>query len=401
MLRLRSTAFPSGMASLVVLALIGACSNEDQHEVDTRASWDAEPLQRGAVRRQSDKFSDIELFTQHGERVRFYEDLVRDRAVLINLMYTTCEKICPANSARLAQIYDMLADWMGTDITLLSISIDPEVDTPERLKRYWEVFGAKPGWLFLTGDYDEIDRLRHELGVYDLDPVIDADKTQHSGVLTFGNDRTDRWVALPVLMHAEQLAMTVLRTTRDDRWQGRSGAPRLPGSDSAIGESTGIIQEIELAERRIVIEHQDIPGVMMAMTMAFELEASVDAGSVHAGDEVEFTVTQRDGLYLITRLSALATLAASPGAADFNTYCAACHGARGDGDGPLSALLDPKPARLSDAQTVGQLSDEQLFLAIRDGGPAIGKSAGMGAWGGTLSDSSIRDLVDHIRTLSR
>ena len=186
-----------------------------------------EAVRRGAKRKQSDKFSNIVLTTQHGKKVRFYDDLVRDKVVMINLMFTTCANICPANSAQLTRVHELLAPWVGRDITLLSISIDPQVDTPERLKEYWEAFGSKPGWLFLTGDYDEIERLRRELGVYDLDPVIDADKTQHSGILTFGNDRTDRWAALPLLMHARQLAGTVLRTTWDRRW--RQGAKRIGG----------------------------------------------------------------------------------------------------------------------------------------------------------------------------
>ncbi|MBI2319641.1 MAG: SCO family protein [Betaproteobacteria bacterium] len=110
---------------------------------------------------------------------------------------------------------DLLGQRMGRDIIMLSLSIDPIADTPERLKRYWEAFGAKPGWLFLTGDPAEIDRLRRELGAYDLDPAIDADPAQHSGFITIGNDRTNRWTALPLLMHTPQLMGTILRISRE------------------------------------------------------------------------------------------------------------------------------------------------------------------------------------------
>ena len=109
---------------------------------------------------------------------------------------------------------------------MLSISIDPEVDTPEALMRYAEIFdGPKPGWLFLTGHYAEIDRLRRSLGVYDLDPIVDADKTQHSGIITFGNDRTNQWAALPALMDSKGLAKTILRITRDPKWKHRGKTP--------------------------------------------------------------------------------------------------------------------------------------------------------------------------------
>lgn len=107
----------------------------------------------------------------------------------------------------------MLGDRVGQDIRMLSISIDPEHDTPEVLEEYWERFGAKPGWLFLTGDFDEIERLRHSMGVYDLDPEVDADRTQHAGLVTFGNDAIDRWAALPALMDAAGLVRTVRRIT--------------------------------------------------------------------------------------------------------------------------------------------------------------------------------------------
>lgn len=170
--------------------------------------------QRGTNRKQSDQFSNVLLFDQHGSPVRFYDDLVRDKTVIINLMYTGCGETCPANTAELAKINDLLGQRMGRDIIMVSLSIDPVADTPARLKQYWESFGAKPGWLFVTGKPAEIDRLRRELGAYDLDPAIDANPSQHAGFITVGNDRTDRWTALPLLMHTPQLVGTILRMSR-------------------------------------------------------------------------------------------------------------------------------------------------------------------------------------------
>ena len=170
---------------------------------------------RAASHKQSDKFSNVLLYTQHGQPVRFYDDLVKDKTVIINLTYTTCGDSCPASMAELAKINELLGPRMGRDIIMLSLSIDPVVDTPERLKQYWETFGAKPGWLLLTGKPGEVDRLRRELGAYDLDPVIDANPTQHAGFITVGNDRKNRWTALPLLMHRRQLVGTILRISRD------------------------------------------------------------------------------------------------------------------------------------------------------------------------------------------
>jgi protein SCO1/2 len=171
--------------------------------------------QANASRKQSDRFSDVVLQTQHGKPVRFYRDLVKDKTVVINLMYTGCGETCPANTAELAKVNALLGERMGRDILMLSLSIDPVADTPERMREYWTAFGAKPGWLFLTGKPNEIDRLRRELGAYDLDPRIDADLSQHAGYITIGNDRTNRWLALPLLMNRPQLVQTILGVARD------------------------------------------------------------------------------------------------------------------------------------------------------------------------------------------
>ena len=171
--------------------------------------------QRGESRKQSDRFPDIVLYTQHSKRVRFYDDLVKDKTVIINFIYSGCSDNCLANSAQLAKLNDLLGRRMGREILMLSISIDPVADSPERLKQYWEWFGAKPGWVFLTGKANEIDALRRDLGAYDLDPQIDADPAQHAGFITVGNDSTDRWAALPLLMDRTQLVRTILRILHD------------------------------------------------------------------------------------------------------------------------------------------------------------------------------------------
>ncbi len=374
-----------------------------------------EPEQRGARRKQSDQFSNILLYTQHGEPVRFYDDLIKDKAVMINLMYTTCPDICPANTVQLVVVHELLEEWMGRDITMLSLSIDPVVDTPEQLKRYWEVFGSKPGWLFLTGDYDEIDRLRHELGVYDLDPVIDADKTQHAGIITIGNDRTNRWTALPIMMHVRQLAGTILRTTWDEQWRGLVRTLRQTTAEPEAYRGRGILRSVAAEKGEVVIDHEDIPGMMMGMTMSFEVADRAMLEGLSPNQLVDFRVKRAEDRYQILTIEASSPAPPllhedAPGAAgstvavrgegNYATYCTACHGPRGDGDGPMAALLDPKPTQHSDAALMSAFSDEQLFKVIKDGGPAVGKSPQMAAWGELLSDQNIRDLVDYVRSLA-
>ncbi len=166
----------------------------------------------------SDRFPNIELRTQCGTPVKFFDDLVKDRTVVINFMYTTCADICPGATQNLTYVHEALGPHMGEDILMISISLDPAVDTPAVLREYDEIFGGpRPGWLYLTGDYDEIDGLRRALGVYDLDPVIDADRAQHGGILTLGNDRTNSWAALPTMANSSELAKSIIWLTRDAR----------------------------------------------------------------------------------------------------------------------------------------------------------------------------------------
>jgi protein SCO1/2 len=94
---------------------------------------------------------------------------------------------------------------------MYSISLDPRKDTPAVLKEYTEAYGVKRGWSFLTGKPAEIDLLRRKLGIYDPDPVIDADKTQHAALLTFGNERIGAWGAMPVLLKPARIVESVLR----------------------------------------------------------------------------------------------------------------------------------------------------------------------------------------------
>ena len=167
-------------------------------------------------KKQSDRFPNVELLTQHEKPVFFYDDLVKDRIVIVNFMYTTCSNICLPIAQSLGQVHERLGDRMGREILFLSLTIDSKIDDPAALRKYIERNGGeKEGWVYLTGDYDDIDRVRRSLGVYDLDPVIDADKTEHSGLITFGNDRTDHWAALPALMNSEEIVEAVLRITRE------------------------------------------------------------------------------------------------------------------------------------------------------------------------------------------
>jgi len=164
----------------------------------------------------SDRFPNILLTTQDNKPVRFYEDLVKNRTVIVDFMYATCDDRCPVKTFNLVNVHKRLGGRVGRDIFMLSVSLEGKRDTPEMLRQYIEHYGGpKTGWLYLTGDYHDVEALRYSLGVYDLDPIIDADKESHDGIVTFGNDSTNRWSALPAMMDSRGIARTVSRITRD------------------------------------------------------------------------------------------------------------------------------------------------------------------------------------------
>ncbi|TFH22460.1 MAG: SCO family protein [Myxococcales bacterium] len=207
-----SSTLTSFVPAVLLSLTVCACSSEPVVE----ASVEARVTRSGTS--VSDRLPNFELRTHEGRPVRFYDDLVKDRTVLVNFMYATCTGVCPGSTRNLVKIHELLGDRVGNDIVMLSLTIDGDnVDTPEALRAYADRYGGpRPGWLYLTGDYQQIDAIRRSLGVYDLDPVIDADKTQHSGLLTFGNDRTDRWSALPALMDTQMLVEAVLRVAGEN-----------------------------------------------------------------------------------------------------------------------------------------------------------------------------------------
>jgi protein SCO1/2 len=135
----------------------------------------------------------VALRTHKGKEVRFYDDLIKDEIVLINFMYTRCiDGICIPTSANLEKVHNLFGERIGRDIFIYSITLDPEYDTPEVLKKYAEGFDAKPGWHFLTGKKEDIERLRKKLGYVSPVPEEDKKKSYHVGMLRFGNEPLER-----------------------------------------------------------------------------------------------------------------------------------------------------------------------------------------------------------------
>src|SRR5712692_5572938 len=124
-------------------------------------------------------FPNVELITQDRKKVHFYDDLIKDRKVVISFFFARCEKACPIITHNLVRVQKLLHDRIGHDIFMYSITLSPEEDTPKVLKRYAQAHGVGPGWTFLTGKPEDILLLRKSLGYFYDDPKQDADKENH------------------------------------------------------------------------------------------------------------------------------------------------------------------------------------------------------------------------------
>jgi len=153
-------------------------------------------------------FSDVVLIDQDGREVRFYSDLLKGRKVIISSFFTTCTTVCPVLNRSLARIQEALGDRVGRDVSILSISVDPEHDTPPRLKAYAESFAAKPGWRFLTGKKENVDWALYKLGQY-----VEA-KEEHSTVFIVGDESTGVWKKVLALADNDEV-LRVIRTVID------------------------------------------------------------------------------------------------------------------------------------------------------------------------------------------
>ena len=136
---------------------------------------------------ESVEIPDANVVDQDGRKLRFYTDLVKGRAVAINFIFTTCTTICPPLTATFRKVQQQMGERMGRDVSLISVSVDPTTDVPERLAAFSAKFNRAEGWTFVTGTKPEIDRLLRALGAYA------GDKNDHTPMILIGNERAGYW----------------------------------------------------------------------------------------------------------------------------------------------------------------------------------------------------------------
>ena len=109
---------------------------------------------------------DVELLDQDGEAGRFVSEIIGDRLAAVTFTFTHCTTICPILDGIFKRLQNEIADGLGRDTLLLTVSVDPVRDIPERLKQHAEKLQARPGWSFLTGEQETVTELLKELEVW-------------------------------------------------------------------------------------------------------------------------------------------------------------------------------------------------------------------------------------------
>ena len=153
-------------------------------------------------------FSDVELIDQNGRRRRLYSDLLQNRVVVVNAFFTTCTDSCPVMAANFSRLRKALASRAGKDLFFLSLSVDPETDSPERLRQYAQRFGASDSWTLLTGPNIPAALAKFGFSV--------RQKQDHSNLFIIGNESTGLWKKAIGMKPAEEILAVVESVLNDN-----------------------------------------------------------------------------------------------------------------------------------------------------------------------------------------
>lgn len=163
---------------------------------------------REAIRKRH--LPDVLVQTHEGRAALFYQDLVKDKIVVLNFMYLNCEATCPATLHALMDVHTRLKPRVGRDLFMYSITLDPERDTVAALRKEARAhIGARAGWSFLRASPQDTELLRRKLGFVSSDPVVDANKSAHAAMVRFGNEPRQLWSMVSAFATPEAIARAI------------------------------------------------------------------------------------------------------------------------------------------------------------------------------------------------
>jgi protein SCO1 len=179
-----------------------AMPDAHQHVAHAGHQHDAVPATKpGEYARTIKTYSvpDITLVNQDAKPVRLRELLAADEPVMLNFVFTTCTTICPVMTSIFSNVPTQLGA-SGARLRMISISIDPENDTPRQLNAYATKFGAGPRWQFLTGSVKDIATVQRAFDNYR------ADKMEHEPLTLLRSAPGKPWVRIEGFASPEDLA---------------------------------------------------------------------------------------------------------------------------------------------------------------------------------------------------
>ena len=162
-------------------------------------------------------FTDIELVNRDGKHMRFFSDVLKGKTAIIHAFSTA--SLPPILISKLAKIQTSLGERVAKDVVLVSITDDPETDTPEKLNEFARKNNATPGWMYLTGQKENVQTVLKKLGLYE------ADKSQHSMIVIIGNEPTGLWKKASGLASPEEL-LKVVKSVANDKQNSFTIEPR-------------------------------------------------------------------------------------------------------------------------------------------------------------------------------
>jgi protein SCO1/2 len=161
-------------------------------------------------------FANLALVDQDGKRVDLYDDLMKGHVVVISSFFASCTGVCPAMAGSFQQLQKRFASELGHELHFISISVDPEHDTPAKLHAYAAKMQAKKGWHFLTGPKADVDAALRKIGEMTPNP------SAHSNVVIVGNVPTGLWKKMFGLAGAGPIGDAVQSALDDHAVKGSS-----------------------------------------------------------------------------------------------------------------------------------------------------------------------------------
>lgn len=227
----------SAVAPLAGLLLSGKVAVPCPPKPSPKDDLTTSPAQLAERRKiQQRYFPNVPLITQDGKKVHFFDDLIKNKIVVINMFYTHCEGVCTPIAQHLAEAQKDLGKLMGHKIFFVSVSLKPQEDTPPVLKKFAEMVHAGPGWTFLTGKPANIELLRRSMEFTDYNPKIDKDTTRHSGMLRIGNEPYTIWTSCQGMGKPRFIAQSI-KWVIEPAAASAAVLPRGPACPAAVAKA--------------------------------------------------------------------------------------------------------------------------------------------------------------------